>query len=404
MDERPSRQRIPRLWVPSVLLLAICLVQAGLSPAASKATVGEQGLAPIRSYIAASWDALTRSMTQCDSVVDPKLAGRSVLYLPADFPVPPAVAQMQKKCSVQVEHLPVVITGPGQVDPAKLGAPGLLYLENSYVVPGGRFNEMYGWDSYFIIRGLLADGRIDKARAMVENFFFEIEHYGTILNANRTYFLTRSQPPFLTSEILGVYEAQKATGHEDGAWLEKAYGYAAKDYEMWNREPHLAGSTGLSRYYDFGNGPAPEAIKDESGFHRKVAAYALLRSEEHTSELQSRGHLVCRLLLEKTSRAHRHVHSFPTRRSSDLAWLEKAYGYAAKDYEMWNREPHLAGSTGLSRYYDFGNGPAPEAIKDESGFHRKVAAYALLHPEWGRNYVVADNAQPVVGFQYSVQV
>src|SRR5437899_7264863 len=82
---------------------------------------------------------------------------------------------------------------------------------------------------------------------MVENFFFEIEHYGTILNANRTYFLTRSQPPFLTSEILGVYEAQKAAGHEDRAWLEKAYSYAAKDYEMWNREPHLAGSTGLDR-------------------------------------------------------------------------------------------------------------------------------------------------------------
>src|SRR6059036_1220537 len=279
MDKRISRQSVPRPRFPSVLLLAICLVQAGLSPAASKATVGEQGLAPIRSYIAASWDTLTRSMTKCDSVVDPKLAGRSVLYLPADFPVPPAVAQMQKKCSVQVEHLPVVITGPGQVDPAKLGAPGLLYLENSYVVPGGRFNEMYGWDSYFIIRGLLADGRIDKARAMVNNFFFEIEHYGTILNANRTYFLTRSQPPFLTSEILGVYEAQKAAGHEDRAWLERAYSYAAKDYEMWNREPHLAGSTGLSRYYDFGNGPAPEAIKDESGFHRKVAAYALLHPE-----------------------------------------------------------------------------------------------------------------------------
>src|SRR5437667_4969259 len=105
MDERPSRQRIPRLWVPSVLLLAICLVQAGLSPAASKATVGEQGLAPIRSYIAASWDTLTRSMTKCDTVVDPKLAERSILYLPADFPAPPAVAQIRKKCNVQVEHL-----------------------------------------------------------------------------------------------------------------------------------------------------------------------------------------------------------------------------------------------------------------------------------------------------------
>src|SRR5437660_1485544 len=246
MDERPSRQRIPRLWVPSVLLLAICLVQAGLSPAASKATVGEQGLAPIRSYIAASWDTLTRSMTQCDTVVDPKLAERSILYLPADFPAPPAVAQIRKKCNVQVEHLPVVITGPGQVDPAKLGAPGLLYLENSYVVPGGRFNEMYGWDSYFIIRGLLADGRIDKARAMVENFFFEIEHYGTILNANRTYFLTRSQPPFLTSEIMGVYEAQKAAGHEDRAGLEKAY------YYKGDRAMRESGFDVSSRFGPFG--------------------------------------------------------------------------------------------------------------------------------------------------------
>src|SRR2546430_14751902 len=104
MDERPSRQRIPRLRVPSVLLLAICLVQAGLSPAASKATVGEQGLAPIRSYIAASWDTLTRSMTKCDSVVDPKLAGRSVLYLPADFPVPPAGPHMAQKSSVGGEQ------------------------------------------------------------------------------------------------------------------------------------------------------------------------------------------------------------------------------------------------------------------------------------------------------------
>src|SRR5207237_8261613 len=126
MDKRISRQSVPRPRFPSVLLLAICLVQAGRSSAAPKATVGEQGLAPIRSYIAASWDTLTRSMTQCDSVVDPKLAGRSVLYLPADFPVPPAVAQMQKKCSVQLEHLPVVIAGPGQVDPAELGGPGLL--------------------------------------------------------------------------------------------------------------------------------------------------------------------------------------------------------------------------------------------------------------------------------------
>jgi alpha,alpha-trehalase len=134
---------------------------------------------------------------------------------------------------------------------------------------------MYGWDSYFIVRGLVRDNRIELARGMVENFFFEIEHYGAVLNANRTYYLTRSQPPFLTSMILAVYEAQKAAGHEDRAWLEKAYGYAARDYSLWTREPHLAGSTGLSRYYDFGNGPAPESLKDETGHLTQVAAYFL---------------------------------------------------------------------------------------------------------------------------------
>src|ERR1700746_1733402 len=111
---------------------------------------------------------------------------------------------------------------------------------------------------------------------MVENFFFEIEHYGTVLNANRTYFLTRSQPPFLTSMILAVYEAEKATGKDDRDLLEKGYQYASKDYEMWNRDPHQAGETGLSRYYDFGNGPAPESLKDETNFYRKVTGFFLL--------------------------------------------------------------------------------------------------------------------------------
>jgi alpha,alpha-trehalase len=126
------------------------------------------------------------------------------------------------------------------------------------------------------VRGLLENGRIDLARGMVENFFFEIERYGTVLNANRTYYLTRSQPPFLTSMIRGVYESEKAGGHEDRAWLEKAFAYASKEYELWNREAHHAGSTGLARYYDFGEGPAPESLKDETDTYRKVANYFLL--------------------------------------------------------------------------------------------------------------------------------
>ena len=269
----------------SCVLLVCCLLAVVSSAQEAASRPSDAGLADIRHYISSGWDVLTRSMTRCDSVVDPKVAAQSVLYLPAQFEVPASVEKLRASCKVDVEHLPFPIHGPGEVDTSKINAPGLLFLENPYVVPGGRFNEMYGWDSYFIIIGLLRDGRTDLARGMVENFFFEIEQYGTFLNANRTYYLTRSQPPFLSSMIMAVYEADKASGHEDKAWLEKAYGYASRDYQMWNREPHLAGSTGLSRYYDFGDGPVAEGLQDESGHYKSVAAYFINHPEAAQGEL-----------------------------------------------------------------------------------------------------------------------
>lgn len=256
-------------------LLCIVLLHAVAAPATERPTAAESSLHQIRAYISSAWDTLTRSLTDCGTVVDTKLSTASILYLPADVEVPAAVQQLQKQCNVQVRHLPAVIDHIGEMDPAKIDPAGLLYLENRYVVPGGRFNEMYGWDSYFIIRGLVRDGRVDLARGMVENFFFEIEHYGSILNANRTYYLTRSQPPFLTSMILAVNEEQKPGSPSNNAWLARAYRYAVRDYALWTSEPHLAGSTGLSRYYDFGTGPAAESIKDETGHYRQVAAYFL---------------------------------------------------------------------------------------------------------------------------------
>lgn len=256
-------------------LLCIALLNAVAAPATERPTAPESSLHQIRAYISSAWDTLTRSLTDCGTVVDTKLSTASVLYLPADLDVPAAVQQLQKQCNVQVRHLPAVIDHIGEMDPTKLDPAGLLYLENRYVVPGGRFNEMYGWDSYFIIRGLVRDGRVDLAKGMVENFFFEIEHYGSILNANRTYYLTRSQPPFLTSMILAVNEEQKPGSPSNNAWLARAYRYAVRDYALWTSEPHLAGSTGLSRYYDFGTGPSAESIKDETGHYRQVAAYFL---------------------------------------------------------------------------------------------------------------------------------
>ena len=256
-------------------VLCLALVFATAPVCSSEVRADGNPLEQIRSYISSGWDTLTRSLTDCDTVVDTKLASASIIYVPADFSVPAAVQDLEKRCNVKAEHLPIKITHLGEIDPNRIATPGLLYLENRYVVPGGRFNEMYGWDSYFIIRGLVRDGRIALAKGMVENFFFEIEHYGALLNANRTYYLTRSQPPFLTSMILAVYDAQKAEGHPDNAWLQRAYDYAVRDHALWTHEPHLAGNTGLSRYFDFGTGPAPESLKDETGHYRQVAAYFL---------------------------------------------------------------------------------------------------------------------------------
>jgi alpha,alpha-trehalase len=272
---KPFRPR----WVLVLLILAASL---GVLPARAEQPVPTQGpgLKPVLDYIASGWDTLTRSMTDCQSLVDPKMKVAPVLYLPAGFAEPAAVQKLAAECNVRVEHLPAEIHRLGEIDTSKIQPHGLLYLENKYVVPGGRFNEMYGWDSYFIIRGLLRSGRIELARGMVDNFFFEIEHYGAMLNANRTYYLSRSQPPFLSSMFVDVYGAMEKDGHSDAAWLAKAYADIKKDYDMWTRDPHLAGQTGLSRYYDFGDGPPAEALQDETGFYRKVATYFFFHPTE----------------------------------------------------------------------------------------------------------------------------
>jgi alpha,alpha-trehalase len=274
---RRAQRTLARILTAVLATAFLCTPALAAPPEAPE----KQGLKPILSYISSAWDTLTRSMTDCQSVADPKLAQSSVLYLPAGFAGPATVQQMTSKCSVHVEHLPRPIHRLGEITTSNIDPPGLLYLPNKYVVPGGRFNEMYGWDSYFIIRGLLRAGRVELARDMVDNFFFEIENYGAMLNANRTYYLTRSQPPFLSSMFVDVYEAgQRQSGKRDReadkAWLERAYADLSKDYEMWTNDPHLAGQTGLSRYYDFGDGPPPEAVKDETGFYRKVAQYFFL--------------------------------------------------------------------------------------------------------------------------------
>ena len=236
-------------------------------------------------YIHSAWDTLTRSMTDCHSLGDSKVTANPILYMPAEVPTPPEVTALEEKCHVKVVALPRRIEKLADVRPEELPTPGLLYLPEPYVVPGGRFNEMYGWDSYFIVLGLEADHREALAKGMVDNFLFEIEHYGAVLNANRTYYLTRSQPPFLTSMIRAVYEnpasfpATPAGRNEARAWLRNAYTLAEKDHSTWMRPEHKAGTTGLTRYFDFAEGPVPE-MADDSTYYPDVIRWLIAHPEK----------------------------------------------------------------------------------------------------------------------------
>ena len=276
----------------SLLLLAIlALFPPGISafPPPTTATASSTGVKDILAYISKGWNELTRSMSECRTFSDPKTGEKSTLYLPADFPIPSGLKAVGARCEVHINHLPIVIKQLGQIDPSSIRPQGLLYLPEPYVVPGGMFNEMYGWDSYFIIRGLIDNGRLGLARDIVDNFFFEMSHYGEVLNANRTYYLTRSQPPFLTSMIRTLYEAEKTKGQADPAWLAKAYRYAVTNYRFWTSPPHLAGTTGLSRYYGFGEGPVPELDGGATKYYAQVARYFLVHPADSRPYLMDIG-------------------------------------------------------------------------------------------------------------------
>ncbi|OMH85485.1 Neutral trehalase [Zancudomyces culisetae] len=194
-----------------------------------------------------------------------------------------------------------LLTLAGQVGPdgsGKYGPNKRTYDPLPYVVPGGRFNEMYGWDSYFIALGLLIDGRVELAKNMVEHFLYEIEHYGKILNANRSYYLTRSQPPFLTDMVLKVYERLPKT-QESKEWLRRALGSAIIEYRtVWMSAPRFDPATGLSCYHTTGIGMPPETEAAHYDHVIKPFADALSISISEYAEKYQSGEVVEPLLDE----------------------------------------------------------------------------------------------------------
>ena len=216
------------------------------------------------------WDGLTRRIDPesiAKVVNDEKIANQELyLYVPASDKVALEVYKKSKINVVKYSPSSEIRNNHGLLSLALKDGKGV-----PYVVPGGRFNEMYGWDSYFHVLGTLSDGRVDLAKGMVDNFVYEINHYGKILNANRSYYLTRSQPPFLTSMIESVYSALPKSKEND-KWLRTSLKAAVKEYEtVWMGKDRLT-DTGLSRYAGFDQGIPPEV--ERGHFDHILAPYA----------------------------------------------------------------------------------------------------------------------------------
>ncbi|NDJ57935.1 alpha,alpha-trehalase TreA [Enterobacteriaceae bacterium 4M9] len=145
----------------------------------------------------------------------------------------------------------------------------LLSLPKPYVVPGGRFREVYYWDSYFTMLGLAESNHWDKVQDMVENFAWEIDNWGHIPNGNRSYYLSRSQPPFfaLMVELLASHDAGALKQYLPQLKKEYAYWMAGSDGlkngDASARVVKLRDGSVLNRYWDERDVPRPESWLDD---------------------------------------------------------------------------------------------------------------------------------------------
>lgn len=165
----------------------------------------------------------------------------------------------------------------------------LLKLPRPYIVPGGRFNEFFYWDSYFIMLGLQVSGRIEMMKNIVGNCAYLINTFGFVPNASRTYFLSRSQPPYFSLMLDLIFEST-----QDESIYTQYLETLEKEYRFWmDGEDALLNNTGhkrvmktndgdiLNRYYDDENLPRPESYmmdvedaesSDNPEFYRHVRA------------------------------------------------------------------------------------------------------------------------------------
>ncbi|MDD3420126.1 MAG: trehalase family glycosidase [Candidatus Gastranaerophilales bacterium] len=135
----------------------------------------------------------------------------------------------------------------------------LIPLPKPFVVPGGRFREIYYWDSYFTTLGLNRSKRSSVSEDMTENFLHLVDKYGFIPNGNRTYYLSRSQPP-----VFGLMVDELKDG-KSKEWLGKYYNGVKKEYDFWMKpDEHYVSEVGLNRFFDSKDTKRIESFGDDN--------------------------------------------------------------------------------------------------------------------------------------------
>ncbi len=175
-------------------------------------------------------------------------------------------SDMSKDITTHITSLWQVLTR----EPDK-GESSLIPLPYPYIVPGGRFREIYYWDSYFTMLGLQVSGRVDMIENMVDNFSYLLNTVGHIPNGNRTYYIGRSQPPFYAL-MVNLLSEEKGTDVlvRYLPELEKEYAFWMKgsdtlneDNKAINHSVRLPNGAILNRYWDENDTPRPESYKED---------------------------------------------------------------------------------------------------------------------------------------------
>ncbi|HYL00362.1 MAG TPA: alpha,alpha-trehalase TreF [Steroidobacteraceae bacterium] len=190
--------------------------------------------------------------------------------LPED---PPPVVAPSKQTTLPA-HIDALWSGLSRTTPSAPRWSSLLPLPKPYVVPGGRFREIYYWDSYFTMLGLVESGRGDLVSSMVEDFAHLIDTFGHVPNGTRTYYLSRSQPPFFFA-MVGLLAADPAEAfarylpqlrREYQFWMEGAA--ALEPGAAHRRVVAMPDGAVLNRYWDDRDTPRDEAYREDTDLAR----------------------------------------------------------------------------------------------------------------------------------------